>query len=157
MALNQLDPKDPDTPATYSINWRKELVLELQRETEYVLGAVGLAPADTGFDYECTKAGRTSYHYPRNGWPRAAGEVVRFGTAEFAARQPGTVSIPTIQSAVWALPAALTEDSKSEEGTVTHITISGGVDGEDYELTCRMTPSTGSPIERTIVVPVRHR
>jgi hypothetical protein len=35
------------------------------------------------------------------------------------------------------------------------VTLSDGVDGVDYEVRCRATPSTGNEVDRTVTVPVR--
>ena len=107
----------------------------------------------TGFYYECTTAGRTSAHYPT--WPRAAAETVTDGSVVWTARHPTGSSIPTITSAVWTVPTGLTLDAQSEIGLVAFITVSGGTDGVDYDVLCRMTPSSGNVVEQTITIPVR--
>jgi hypothetical protein len=38
---------------------------------------------------------------------------------------------------------------------LTHIVLSGGTDGVDYEVLCRMTPTSGNVKEKTITVKVR--
>lgn len=148
-----LDPKDPDVPATYSIDWRRELIGEALRQTEFVSGAVVRPQRGTGFYYECTTAGLTGRQYPT--WPRAGGEVVRDGSVEWTARHPDDASVPTVSSAVWTVPDGITKDSQSETDTHTHITLSGGTDGEDYELTCRMTPSSGNAVDQSVTIEVR--
>lgn len=148
-----LDAKDPDVPATYSIDWRRHLIGEALRETEFVQGAVVRPERATGFYYECTTAGLTKARYPV--WPRVSGETVQDGSVVWTARHPDTPSLPSVQSATWTVPSGITKDSQSERATHTHITLSGGTDGEDYELTCRMTPSSGNVVEQSITVQVR--
>jgi len=149
-----LDPKDPDVPATYSINWRRRLIGPALRETEFVLAAVVRPERTTGFYYSCTTAGLTAESYPES-WPTIAGQEVRDGSAVWTAVHPDDASVPSVQSAVWTVPTGITKDSQSESGTHTHITLSGGTDGVDYDLTCRMTPTSGNAIDQTITVPVR--
>jgi hypothetical protein len=152
---NVLEVKDPNVPATYSIDWIDELVDEASRETEFSLGTIVQAQRDTGWYYECTTAGRTSAHYPQ--WPRLAGETVADVSIVWTARHPDDVTTTEVQSATWAVPAGLTLVSQSQTGLVTQITVSGGVDGVDYEVTCAMTPTVGAAREQTIVIPVRER
>ena len=47
----------------------------------------------------------------------------------------------TISSAVHALETGITEDSKSNSTTVTHVTISGGVAGKTYKVETTITRS----------------
>lgn len=150
--------KDPDVPATYPIVWDQLLVQEAFRGWQFSTGAIVRAQADTGFYYVAaplgSKAyGRTAAHWPR--WPRASGETVTDGSILWTAVYPADADVPVIASAVWDVPSGITQDSQSETGIVTYITLSGGTDGEDYEITCTMTPTVGNPIDQTIVVPVR--
>ena len=154
--MSELDPKDPNVTATYTIDWHDELIIEALREHEFDNGQVVQAQRDTGFYYECTTAGRTSAYYPRE-WPRAAGQTVSDGSVVWTCRHPSSVTVPLVQSAAWTVPSGLTLDSQSESGTLTNAALSGGVDGVDYEVTCRMTPTVGSIVERTIVVRVRQQ
>lgn len=150
--------KDPDQPATYQIVWDALLVQEAFRSWQFSTGAIVRAPADTGFYYVATPLGskaygRTSAHNPH--WPRANGETVIDGSILWTAVYPADAGVPQVDSAVWTVPAGLTKNSQSETGIITYITLSGGTDGEDYEVTCTMTPTVGNPIDQTIVVPVR--
>lgn len=148
-----LDAKDPDVAATYTIDWHDELVIEAFREYAFGPGAFVQAQRDTGWYYECTTAGRTARNYPQ--WPRAAGQTVNDGSVVWTARHPTGSGVPQVSSAVWTLPSGITKDSQSESGALTNIVLSGGTDGVDYEILCRMTPSAGSVIEKTITVQVR--
>jgi hypothetical protein len=148
-----LDTKDPDVPATYSIDWHDQLIIEAFREYAFAQGAFVQAQRDTGFYYECTTAGRTSRNYPQ--WPRESGETVTDGSLVWTCRHPSSSTVPSVSSVDWTVPAGLTKDSQSESGTLANVVLSGGTDGVDYEVLCRMTPSSGSVIEQTIVVKVR--
>lgn len=148
-----LDPKDPDVAATYEIDWLEQLVGSADRSETFAEGDFVLAQTDTGWYYECTIAGRTSAHYPT--WPRADAETVRDGSVVWTCRHPDDASVPSVQSAAWTVPDGLTLDAQVESGYITQVTLSGGIDGVDYEILCRMTPTAGSAIERTITIPVR--
>lgn len=151
--MTTLAEKDPDVIAEYSIDWRDQLVEEADRETDFEAGQIVQAQRDTGWYYECTTAGRTSSRYPT--WPRAAGITVQDGSVIWTARHPSDASVSLVSSAVWTVPDGITMNSQRESGTLTYITLSGGTDGQDYDILCRMTPTTGNIIEQTITVPVR--
>lgn len=152
--MSELDPKDPDVEQEYAIDFSHVLVPFAPRSTDIGAGRVVRARRDTGWYYECTTPGRTSAEYPRM-WPRESGATIQDGSVIWTARRPADVTVPTVQSAQWTVPAPLSEVSTSESGFLALIVVSGGVDGEDYALTCRMTPTTGKVIEQTITVPVR--
>lgn len=151
--MTTLAEKDPNVPATYSVDFHDELVREAKRDYDFTAGQFVRPQRGTGFYYECTTAGRTSAHYPT--WPRAAAETITDGSVVWTARAPSGSSIPTISSVTWTLPSGITKDSQSEVGLVAFITLSGGTDGVDYDILCRMTPSSGNVVEQTITVPVR--
>lgn len=151
--MTTLEAKDPDRPKTYSIDWRTYLVDEVQRATEYGLGDVVRPHRTTGLYYECTTAGLTSRQWPV--WPRTAAETVTDGSVVWTAVHPDGASLTTVSSAVWTVPSGLTLDSQSESDTHTHVTLSGGTDGEDYDVVCTMTPSSGNAVDQTVTIPVR--
>jgi hypothetical protein len=151
--MASLAPKDPNAPATYSIDFHDDVVQEASRDSDFIAAQFVRPQRGTGFYYECTTAGRTSAYYPT--WPREAGETVNDGSAVWTARHPTGSSIPTISSVTWTVPSGITKDSQTEVGLVAFITVSGGTDGVDYEVLCRMTPSTGDVVEQTITIPVR--
>lgn len=154
MEIVTLDPKDPDVSATYSIDWHDELITEAWRRYDFAVGAVVYYPRDEGWYFEVTTAGRTGTHYPHQ-LPRAAGQTVNDGSAVLTCRHPSTPTVPQVSSASWTVPSGITQDSSSVDGTLTHIVLSGGTDGMDYDILCRMTPTIGSVKEKTITVQVR--
>jgi len=147
--------KDPQAAITYSINWRKALVNEAVRETEFAADAVVQPQRTTGFYYKCTVAGMTALRYPN--WGRAENEQFNDGSVTWLTIRPEDAAVPTIQSAVWTVPAGLVKDAQTEDDTHAHVTLSGGVHGVDYMVLCRITPTAGNPIERTITVKVRNQ
>lgn len=148
-----LSPKDPNVPAQYTIDWHDELIGQPLREMAFTAGEFVQAQRDTGWYYECTTAGRTGRNYPT--WSRAEGETVNDGSLVWTARHPSSSSVPAVSSATWTLPSGITKDSQSEAGVLTHIVLSGGTDGVDYDITCRMTPTSGNVAEKTITIEVR--
>lgn len=149
-------PKDPDTPATYEIDIRDEFIVEVRRNYQYPLNDVVRDQRGSGFLFLCTKAGTTGRNYPE-AWPRAANEIVRDGSAEWTSQHPLDVTVPTIQSVTWIVPTGLTLDSQSESDHSAKVTLSGGTDGQDYDVTARITPTTGSPRDVTMTIPVRQQ
>jgi hypothetical protein len=150
--LPKLSPSDPDVPATYSIDFSDRLELRIELSRTYVVTTVVKAPRDTGFYYECTRAGKTGFTFPLR-WPTKPGEVVAVGSAEFTCRRPSEVVTNTIQSATWTLDAGLTLDSQSETDAEAFITVSGGENDTVYRATCLMIPTSGDSIEQTVLIP----
>jgi hypothetical protein len=70
-------------------------------------------------------------------------------------KAPSEVSIASISTAAWTLPSGITNASQRTGGLSAFITLSGGTDGVDYDITCRLTPSVGNPIDKTITIQVR--
>jgi hypothetical protein len=78
----------------------------------------------------------------------------------------GELQGATIATANWTLPAGITEDSSNTgavtiagityaANTVATIWLSGGTDGENYILLCRITTSDGRTLDKSIEIPVR--
>jgi hypothetical protein len=151
--MSTVRDKDPDVDETYAIDWTLQLIMEALRSFDLAEGVTVRAQRDTGWYYECTTAGRTSAHYPQ--WPRASGETVQDGSAVLTCRHPDDAEVPTVSSVTWTLPSGITKDSQSQSGRLAIITVSGGTDGVDYDVLCRMTPTVGNIMEQTITIPVR--
>lgn len=148
-----VSPKDPDVAATYDLDLFTNLVPDTIRSNAYDVGDVTRPHRDNGFYLQCTKAGRTGIYNPYS--PRIANQLIRDGSVEWTSKHPSDVTVPTISSVVWTVPADLTVDSQSEDGHIASVTLSGGDDGVDYEVTARITPTVGNPQDITIIVPVR--
>ena len=148
-------PKDPDTPTPYEINIFEEFIDPARRSELFALADLVRFPRDTGFYYECSKAGRTAANYP-DALPRSANRTVIDGSAEWTAKHPSDVSPVVVQSVTWIMPTGLTLDSQSQSNHVAQAVISGGTDGQDYDVTARITPDAGNPRDVTITIPVRH-
>lgn len=149
-----LEEKDPDVDAEYGINFEDELVTLVQPRTFYEAGEIVAFAQDTGFYYQVSLAGKTSRNFPE-ALPRESGETVSFGSCVLTCKHPSEVSPATISDASWSLPSGLTLASQRTQGFVAFATLSGGVDGTDYEVTCRLTPSVGNAIDKTITIQVR--
>lgn len=146
--------KDPDVSAEYFIDFHDALVQEAERRAYFDDGIYLYFPRDTGFYYEVTTAGRLGAHYPHQ-LPRTAGETVSDGSAVLTCRHPDDVTLAEPSSVTWTVPSGITNASQRISGMRAYITLSGGTDGVDYDILCRMTPTTGNVIEKTITVPVR--
>jgi hypothetical protein len=146
--------KDPDHDREFGIDFHDELAMRAVPKTDYGQGSIIYFEEDTGFLYEVTTAGRTSAGYPRN-LPRTPGQTVDYGSCILTCRHPSSVSQTTISSATWTVPAGLTNASQRISGLIAFVTLQGGADGADYDVTCAMTPSSGPPIDKTITISVR--
>lgn len=149
-----LDAKDPDTDAQYAIDWYDQLVLIAEREAAYDEGEIVQFDPDSGWVYECTTPGRTGSRSPRTP-PRADGLTLVDGSVVWTCRHPSDVTVPVVGSAEWNVPDGISLVNQSELGAVTSVLLTGGTDGEDYDITCRMTPTIGEALEQTITIPVR--
>lgn len=152
--MSELEPKDPTVPIEYGIDFHDEIVLEATRREFFDVGEILYYANDSGWYYEVTTAGKTSAHYPSE-LPREEDETLQDGSVSLVCKHPDSVSLPTVSSATWDVPTGITLSSQRESGLKAFITLSGGTDGEDYEITCHMTPSAGNPIDKTITVQVR--
>lgn len=149
-------PKDPDQAATYEIEVIDLFMRDAYRGYQFSLTEFVKAPRDTGFYFECTKAGRTADSYPVS-WPRREGETIKDGSAEWTSVHPDNALVVTVSTVVWSIPTGLTLDSQSHSGHIVRGTFSGGSDGVDYDVTATITPSTGNPEDYTITIPVREQ
>lgn len=151
----EVAPKDPDVDKTYELDLFENLVPETLRSAAYSLNDVTRPHRDTGFYLECTTAGRTGRYNPYV--PRQANQLIRDGSVTWTSKHPSDVTVPAISSVVWTVPTALTVESQSEDGHVATVTLSGGSDGVDYEVTARVTPTVGDARDISIIIPVAHQ
>jgi hypothetical protein len=70
---------------------------------------------------------------------------------------PWLIGSDTIESSEWIVPAEISQDDDSNDTTTATVWVSGGTDGEDYELTNRITTVEGRTADRSIVIAVRAR
>ena len=62
-----------------------------------------------------------------------------------------------IATSVWVVPAGLTKTGEAIEGAQAAITLSGGIPGESYRVTNRLTANDGRIDDRSFVVRVVER
>lgn len=88
------------------------------------------------------------------------------GTNTGAATDDGELQGATISTATWTVPTGITRDSSNQNAVTIHgisyavntvctVWLSGGTDGQDYELLCRITTSDSRTLDKSIIVPVR--
>lgn len=63
----------------------------------------------------------------------------------------------TITTAASTVSAGITKDSESNTTTTATVWLSGGTDGDDYLVTCRITTNQGRTDDRSMVIKVRQR
>lgn len=146
--------KDPDVSAEYEFDFLDVLVREADRRDWLEVGELVRYPVDTGYFYLVTSAGRTSSAYP-SALPRDVDEELQDGSATLLCKHPSNAGGPTVATAAFTLASGITLSSQRESGTSAFVTLSGGTDGEDYDVLCRMTASNGQVFEQTAVLPVR--
>jgi len=156
--MNVLDPKDPNTPTRYAIDVRRTAIATMRRDWPYEPGEVARAPLHTGWYYECVEAGETASSWPV--FPRAAGETLRDGSVLWQTRHPSEVSLPSIASVEWFIdpPGELAVQAEEISNGILYPLLTGGRDGQRYELTARVEWSpTGQVEDVTVIIPVAHR
>ena len=83
-----------------------------------------------------------------------------------AAADHGELQGATIATATWTVPTGITKDSSNQNSVTIHgiiypintvctIWLSGGTDGADYDLLCRITTSDSRTLDKTITISVR--
>src|SRR5512139_1881613 len=88
------------------------------------------------------------------------------GTNTGAATDHGILQGATIDTVTWTVPTGITEVTHNQNATTIHgvsygintvatIWLSGGTDGVDYELNCRITTSDNRTLDKAITIPVR--
>ena len=147
-----VEEKDPDVPQTYEIDTRDRFVPEVNRSYEYAVDDVVRFGRDNGFYLKCTKAGISGRYNPYS--PREANQQIRDGSVEWVSVRPADATVPVISTVAWTV-GDLTLDSQEETDHIARATVSGGKDGQDYEVTARITPDVGDAIDVTLTIPVR--
>ena len=77
------------------------------------------------------------------------------GTNE--AGDDGWLQGDTIATSTWIVPAGLTKDSDSKTTTTATVWLSGGVEGESYVITNRITTAGGRTDDRSAKLVVSSR
>jgi hypothetical protein len=151
--MTTLAPKDPDTDIEYAIDARRLVYAEMRRDWPYEAGAITKAPRHTGYYYEATTAGETKHNWPT--LPRAALETVSDGSVVWTARHPDDSALASVASVAWSVDDGISVVAERFESGIIYPTLSGGTDGVDYDLTARITWSTGQVEDVTVTIPVR--
>lgn len=63
----------------------------------------------------------------------------------------------TISNSVWLIPDGLTGSNEINTGTMTGVTLSGGVEFDDYTITNRVTTSMGRTDDRSMIIQCRSK
>lgn len=149
--------KDPDDAVEYGIDFEEHIVAEAVRQCFFPAGVILRYPRDTGFYYEVTKAGKTSSYYP-DALPRAEDVEVADGSCVMTCRHPASVNLAVIDGNSWSVVSGgsdLVIASERVDGMRVFATMTGGTDGLDYEILCRIHTSTGLTIDATRTLRVR--
>lgn len=133
-----IDPQHPDEIVRYTVDFTAEMAKLWQPGAEYALGEKIRPAVSSGFDYEATTPGRTAGRAPR--WPKAVGATVSDGSVTWTCRASSTDSLEaTLSSVAWAVDDGMTVASDSVSGMTASALVSGGQDGQDYDVTVTAT------------------
>lgn len=146
--------KDPGETLDYTAEFDWHCVNYRQAATAYALNAVVLPQKDTGLEYKATTAGRSGSNEPR--WPTVAAGTVTDGSVVWTAQAVSTNSLQrTLSSAAWSADTGITVGSPTTTGTRSTVLISGGTEGQDYDVVCTGTCSDGTYPVVTFRIEVR--
>lgn len=137
---------------TFELDWRDVIVTVWRPDADYVLASIIRPPVGNGHYYEATTAGRSSRLLPE--FVPAVGETFTDGTVIWTGRHPSTPVLDAISESVWTPDAGISEVSNTINGFLTKITISGGVEGEQYRAINVITRSTGEREKGSMIIEI---
>lgn len=146
--------QDPSETLDYAADFAQHCGRFREPDTDYALNTIVLPKRATGLQYKATTGGRSSTGEPR--WPSAAAGTVTDGSVVWTAESITTGSLlRTLTTANWTGDTGITVGSPTTSGTKSTVLISGGTDGQDYEIVCTGTCSDGTYPVVTFNVKVR--
>jgi hypothetical protein len=148
--------KDPAEARTFDVDFYAKCV-QLWRPNEQVSVGEFMRPSvPNGFAYRVTNAGTTGAKEPL--WPKVIDQTIPSGSATFECSTAVAQGLNAITSpAVTSDPAGLTVTAVSvQETRKIRCTVSGGLDGQDYDLVYGFTLDAVSRVAR-LKVQVRKR
>ena len=86
-------------------------------------------------------------------WPFKDPDEVLDYEVDWSAR----LGTDTISSVTWTVPAGLTKEDEAATGDIVSVWLSGGSEGQSYNIGCRVVTSGGRTHDETFVLPVRSR
>lgn len=87
-------------------------------------------------------------------WPfKDPNEVLDF-EVDWTARIGSTDTISTV---TWTVPTGIAKEDESVSGKIAIVWLSGGTEGQSYNVGCRVVTTGGRTYDETIVLPVRSR
>lgn len=135
--------KDPGETLDYTAEFDSHCARLREPNTDYALNAIVLSQRATGFEYKATTAGRSGTPEPR--WPVTAGQTVTDGSVVWTAQAVTAGSLlRALSSASWSSDTGITVGSPTTAGTRSTVMISGGTEGQDYDVLCTGTCSDGT-------------
>lgn len=135
--------KHPGETLDYAADFTGHCVRFREPDTAYAQNVIVQPKRGTGLQYKATTAGVTGTDEPR--WPTTAAQTVTDGSVVWTAEAVTTGSqIRTLSSAAWTASSGITVGSPSTLGTRSVVLVSGGTDGQDYDLVCTGMCSDGT-------------
>jgi hypothetical protein len=149
---------DPESAEFYYVDFTAKLTRWREAGKEYGSGVRFRVRGVPGFEYEVTSPGQAGQREPI--FPRAVGLTVQDGSATLTCRALSTASLITTISGTptWSCddPAlSFSGQSLTDQIAKAKITLSGAVDGTDYEVLVKATGADGQVIPKRCILPVR--
>lgn len=148
--------KDPTEKLDYSVDFEVFLTRFWKADASYDVNTFVRPNRSTGYEYECTTAGRSGHREPNN-WPTTIGATITDGSVTWTCRALSTNSLTSTVSGIptWTADTGLTVSGLSVTNQMGTAYIEGGSDGEDYSVRVSATLVDGRIITRVCVLPVR--
>jgi hypothetical protein len=133
----------PSEALTYTADFSAHCARRRRPDTDVSLNTIVRSQRVPGWQYRATTAGHTGGKEPR--WPIVELGTVIDGSVEWTAEQVTQQSLQrTLSTVSWSTTSGLTIGAASTSATESTVLISGGVDGQDYEVLCAATCSDGT-------------
>ena len=145
--------KTPGAVKEYTIDWTEFLETRWRANRDYVQTNFVRPTRATGFEYECTTAGKTSKREPK--WPTTVGGTVTDGSVVWTARAPADAALDDIATSAWTADPGITIVSDSNTVFSATVKLSGGTDKKDYCVPNKIVAASGLEEEGALLIKVR--
>jgi hypothetical protein len=146
--------KDPGETLDYAADFTSHCARFREPNTDYSTNAVVVPKRATGLQYKATTGGRSGTDEPR--WPLTATQTVKDGSITWTAEAVNADSLMrTLSSVSWAADTGITLGATSTSGTRSTVLISGGTEGQDYDVVCTGTCSDNTFPVVTFTIKIR--
>lgn len=144
--------KGVNEKVTYEVDFSRALETVWRPGYHVAVGDFIRPPNADGYVYECTAidgtVGQTAHDEPN--WPAEANAVVVDGSVTWTCRSFDYEGTDTIATRTVTADTGITVDGHSITQTVVLVTLSGGTQGESYDVQIKIVTVTGEEYTETL-------